>query len=231
MALYLEIIEGSFKGTRHGASKGVRIGRSSGDILVDDPKVSSDHAYIDVDAKGALVLIDNGSSNGIIVNKARVKKLLLLPGISFQLGRTIFKVFETDETEEEISPSDWRKQLQKHLIQNSPRFAEKPEVLVQAFNPPLRLVFLEGRQADTVWTLGYGPRQFGYETLELRIQDEQALPLCFELKPTNKTQALFTTDFPKRVKLNDSAISSKILEPGDIISVGETKIRIDFIET
>lgn len=53
----------------------VSIGRSSkNDIALDDPAVSSEHAVIFRDSDGNYEIMDQGSTNGTVINNKKVKK-------------------------------------------------------------------------------------------------------------------------------------------------------------
>lgn len=71
---------------------GAAIGRNpAGDICIDDPTVSWEHARI-LTRDGAPAIVDLGSSNGSYVNGERVDQSLLLTGDSLQFGDAGFRV-------------------------------------------------------------------------------------------------------------------------------------------
>ncbi len=93
------------------------MGRSKADIVIKDPKISSTHAQFARDGKGQFVLLDMDSSNGLHINGRRVKKVALLSGVIFEVGRTQFKVVNV---EEEIATNfsriiTWRSTLRDRL--------------------------------------------------------------------------------------------------------------------
>ncbi|HEY1098477.1 MAG TPA: GGDEF domain-containing protein [Myxococcota bacterium] len=77
------------------------IGRSpTNEILVDDEGVSRQHAFVERNALG-LVLVDNASTNGVFVNGQRIQRHLLQDGDKVQLGSSaILKFSFQDEVEE-----------------------------------------------------------------------------------------------------------------------------------
>jgi diguanylate cyclase (GGDEF)-like protein len=77
------------------------IGRSpTNEILVDDEGVSRQHAFVERNALG-LILVDNGSTNGVFVNGQRIQRHLLQDGDKVQLGSSaILKFSFQDEVEE-----------------------------------------------------------------------------------------------------------------------------------
>ncbi len=77
------------------------IGRSpTNEIVVDDEGISRQHSFVERNALG-LILVDNGSTNGVFVNGQRVQRHLLQDGDKVQLGSSaILKFSFQDEVEE-----------------------------------------------------------------------------------------------------------------------------------
>ncbi len=218
MELLVEITHGHGLGRRFPLFCGAELGRKKGDILVDDPKVSTRHAYVEKDAN-SYVLKDAGSSNGIRVNNRKVLALLLKPGVVFQVGDTYLTVIEKPE------PA-WKKTLQSLLNDHALQSITKK---IEPFSSLIRLNIVEGIQSETQWTLGYGPRLIGGECIEFNLYEKQAPSICFELKP-QKDKIEFLTDHPDIVLLNERSISSSFLSDGDIIQIGLTKIKIELVK-
>ena len=99
---YLIVINGRSVGKMYklGTDRTV-LGRAPDvEVLIDDEGVSRKHAYIERQAAG-LVLVDNGSTNGVFVNGERVTRHLLVDGDKLQVGSTtILKFSYQDEVEE-----------------------------------------------------------------------------------------------------------------------------------
>jgi pSer/pThr/pTyr-binding forkhead associated (FHA) protein len=229
MALYLEVMDGPDAGQRFRLTPGLRIGRSRADVVINDPKISSFHAQVEKDKNGQLVLIDRDSSNGLVIGKTKVKKVVLMQGVRFRMGNTqckVLQLFGEEVPEEEFKPQDWRdllvSQIPKIPSQNNPN----PPV-VAAFRPALRLEFKKGPQASEKHTIGYGPRKAGSEGLDIMILDSQSPSVAFELVPAEGA-VRFVTQHPKTVLLNGNSISSDILTEGDRIQIGKTVIAIKY---
>lgn len=80
-------------GTRHALNPpGLSIGRGTeADLRINDPGISRRHAQIIVNETedGQEILIEDlGSTNGIVVNGARVRKATLTPGSRIEVGTT-----------------------------------------------------------------------------------------------------------------------------------------------
>jgi hypothetical protein len=78
--------------SRRVLDKPLIIGRDpSSSIRLDDPTVSRRHAVVSI-AAGQVLVDAAGSTNGIVVDGARVEKVSLVPGQSFRIGDATFRV-------------------------------------------------------------------------------------------------------------------------------------------
>lgn len=92
MATYIIVTEGPMKGERFEIKGGERIGRDKGEIVLNDTKVSSQHALVKKSLLGQLMLVDQRSKNGIIVEGKRVDRVKLTIGTEFRIGANLFQV-------------------------------------------------------------------------------------------------------------------------------------------
>jgi len=228
MALYFEITEGANKGQRYKIVSGLRIGRAKGEIVLDDPKVSALHAQVEKDSSGNFFLSDRKSSNGIKINGLLTKRAALTDGVVIQVGRTFLTVRETSEESQTMEAPKGVMESLKGVLSRIPLYNSENPPLVSPFLPALKLIFVEGPQADTELTLGYGPRQAGSDVLDIDLQEETAPPVAFELRPT-ENGPLLTTAFTQIVRVNQAGVADQILKPGDTIQIGKTLIRVEFL--
>lgn len=228
MVTFIEIIEGAAEGSRFKIEDGMTIGRSKSDIVVKDPKISSTHAQIAINSKGQFVMVDLESSNGLHINGRRVKKVALLPGVIFEVGRTVFKVITVEETEAADFSRiiTWRTMLSGYLheVQAPERTAG---LTLQSFSPALRLQFVQGIQTDEEIILGYGPRQAGSDSLDIELLDEEAPEEAFELHAG--PGAVEIRIHSHKVTLNKKSVKSDMLKDGDLIAVGNTLIKVSYL--
>ena len=228
MVTFIEIILGSNEGSRFKVEEGVTLGRANANIVIKDPKVSGTHAQIVKDGKGQYVLSDLNSSNGIHISGRRVKKVALLPGVIFEVGRTQFKVVTVQE-EEAVDFSrfvTWRTIVGATLpSQEIPNIPQKECV---AFSPALKLSFVQGIQSDEELILGYGPRSAGSESLDIELFDQDAPPQAFELLP-GPGMVQIKISSVGRVLLNNKTIKTDMLKDGDLISIGNTLIKVSYL--
>jgi len=231
MGLYLEILEGVDQGQRYLLQPGLRLGRSIGEVIVQDGKASALHAEVEESGKDQLILVDRDSSNGIKINGQRVKRVALLPGVNFKIGNTLFRVVrlfgEAENSLLKKKPVGWRdvllSRVPKIQRQNGPE-----SNLVKPFPAAIELTFLEGPQASHKVIVGYGPRKFGAEVLDVELHDLAAPDVAFELD-SQGLQILFKTSYPEIVLLNDKSISSDQLKSGDRIRIGKSLIEVQVL--
>jgi hypothetical protein len=229
MVTFIEIIEGFSEGSRYKVTEGLTLGRTAADVLVRDPKASATHARVELDGKGQLVLMDLNSSNGLYISNRRVKKVALLPGVTFEIGRTKFKVLKIQEGEASNFSRivTWRGSMKRALRELSLKNEFKADA-VESFGSPVVLNFLEGIQADTQITLGYGPREAGADSMDIELLDSEAPQKAFVIKPSAGVAEIQMLA-PGRVQLNNRSPRAETLKDGDIISVGSTVIKVTYL--
>ena len=230
--IYLKVLDGSLKGKKFLVREGLKIGRweDLNDIVLEaDPQVSSIHAIVKKNQEeGFLELLDHHSSNGIWIEDEKVDKIPLskFKKTTFQIGKTTFQI---EGPGGEIL--SWQEGLKKAFQQkkwSNAHNTQQAPLDLRPFEPMMELLFTKGIQLETRWILGYGPRTFGSQHLEFKLQDEEALPQSFCLKPTSQG-ATFFTSFPQYVLFNQQNIPSSPIQAGDTISFGETEITLSFL--
>ncbi|MCB9027370.1 MAG: FHA domain-containing protein [Bdellovibrionaceae bacterium] len=122
----------------------------------------------------------------------------------------------------------WNDILEVFSQEISDKIKNKPKTILP-MNPALKLKFIRGIQTDTEWTLGYGPRKVGADEYDLTIFEPEAPALCFELIPTH-SGVHFKTNIPDIVLYNGRACEQSLLKDGDLITFGNTAIRIELIK-
>ena len=108
---WIVILNGPFAGEEFRLQRITDIGREPdhNDVVVDDRTISRQHARIRYE-KGAFVIYDLASANGVYVNGEKVQRRVLTHGDRIKLGQVMFGVMmvQEDETQrpEEADPSD-----------------------------------------------------------------------------------------------------------------------------
>lgn len=241
MKVQLQVVSGPLSGTQFIATEGFRIGRSTAEIALDDAKVSGIHAKFELNSRGNLVLVDQGSSNGIKVNGSRVRRVAILRGVTFQVGQTTLQVLEIfSDPGASLAPEipldrplsasmkrrklPWKEVLGKDLVKNLKPDAQTTE-LVSVIVPIIRLEVIRGPQLNQVFTLGYGPRRFGSQVLDSFILEQSCPPVAFELFLQGSSLE-FKTEFSKIVLLNNQNLERAPLKNGDQIKIGQTILKV-----
>lgn len=229
MVLFIEVLDGPHQGSRFKIEHGHKIGRNRGEIPLSDEKISGEHAQFELDNKGQYVLIDLDSSNGILLSNRRVRRVAMMPGVTFRLGKTNFLVLAADAPEEAefARVRSWRENLVEKLpldwIQN--KMVEGRGV---PFSPALKLRFVQGIQADETLHLGYGPRVAGANSLDIDLRDPEAPDLAFEILPGDGL-ARIKNLCQNKLSLNNQPVDSETLQDGDLIRIGGTLIKVTYI--
>jgi predicted component of type VI protein secretion system len=233
MPLYLDILEGASAGERMPLVEGAVVGRTEGEIRIRDAKISSRHAKVKKDEKGKLFLVDDGSTNGLRLNGIRESQVLLENGVKFQIGKTWVRVieYEREKAPSPPTPRDWKGLLVQQIasISLKDNLAEASRTRPKAFNPPVCLKVKTGIQASQEWVLGFGPRNFGADTLEFELFEPTTPDLAFTISP-DEDGPIFRTEHGGVVMLNEKAVSSDILREGDQIRIGDSLIEVSFLK-
>jgi pSer/pThr/pTyr-binding forkhead associated (FHA) protein len=230
MVFFLEVIDGPLAGSKYKIEEGVTIGRNRGEIVIEDAKISGAHAKFALDNKDQFILSDLGSANGILTGNRRVRKLAMMPGVVFRLGSTSFRVVEVEDSEKAESFAKiktWKENLVEALLPEEVA-NQAPPLPLQAFSPTLRLTFLQGLQVGEKIHLGYGPRTAGAHSLDLDLLDPSAPDLAFQLIP-GRPFATLKNLCDYQLNLNNKPVETAFLQEGDLIQVGKTQIRINYV--
>lgn len=229
MVLFLEVLDGIKQGSRFKLSSGQVIGRKTGDIVIEDEKISSRHAQVELDNKQQFVLNDLDSSNGIVSGNRRVKKLAMMPGVTFRLGRTSFRIVQVEEAPavDFARIRTWKENLTESLPIDWAH-NKLTEELGKTFSPILSLKFIQGIQTDEELTIAYGPRRAGAFSLDIDLRDPEAPEDAFELIPGDGA-AKIKNLCKNKLTLNNNPVDTEILHEGDMIRLGSSVIKVTYV--
>ena len=213
----LRALSGPIEGQSFDIKKGLKIGRTKGDILLDDPSVSSLHAKIDIYPNGKMMLLDQDSKNKIMIEDREVIKSILEKDTKFRIGKTEFEVALV-MTAEEITANFIKKLSQK--VEDSP-------ITLKPFFKPLELSFISGLQKGQSYYLSYGPRFFGSESVDFPLFEKTAPKQSFTIVPA-ESSSYFVTKEPELVCFNGQPIKKCKIKEGDKVRIGETQLEIFF---
>jgi len=240
MALFFEISIGTDAGKRFKLLPGLRLGRTHGEVLIDDPKASGLHAIIEQDPDGTYFVRDLDSTNGTKINDLKISRAQLLVGTRVQIGRTYLSVVDDNAAPILQKTSDsppapkvlkeltWEGKINSHLstlpLQNLTRSQK-----LAPFRQAIELHFIEGIQSQDLITLSYGPRKAGSTSFDIRLLDPEAPEVAFQIEPNESGDPVIFTASNGAVLINERPLPSAELNSGDTIKVGKTLIRVGFI--
>lgn len=154
------------------------IGRSRGDLVLDDPLVSGAHCRI-VTRNGRFVLQDLGSTNGTTVDGRMVQDTVLRAGAEIVVGNTRLLVFAAGEEEAQEpaeSSADIAWLLDDELVALEDLPSLKPADLIgQGLRLPpglgASIAVVAGPDAGQTWRLSRGTVTIGRRQGEVPLED------------------------------------------------------------
>lgn len=234
MNLFIEIQDGVLQGMRAPIREGLTFGRLGCDVNIQDPKVSSKHAQIEIRQDGLFWLVDLGSSNGIRTDKLKLTELPLRAGIEFRLGQTNMIVQDADALDLEFDPAlnlvapTWHEGV-RDLAERGIKLPPQQPKEVLPFAKVVKLTISRGPQTGTEYYLGYGPREVGGVSLDLPLYEEGLPQKCFQVLPEQRDAVLKVhADALGKVLLNGRFVETSSLKAGDMIDIGNTRIEVSF---
>ena len=211
----LQALSGPVKGRAFKLRHGLRIGRSSADIILKDPSVSDLHAEIQIYSSGKIMVVDKDSKNKIYIDNKQIVKSILEDGSKFSIGATEFKL-KFVKTPEEIWSGFLL--LGAKVIQDQP-------LALKNFSRSVEVKFIYGIQKGQSYYLSYGPRFFGRHSVDCPIFDKKSPGKCFSLVPKG-SDILFITKHPDIVQLNKQQLEKAKIRDGDKISIGDSLLEL-----
>ncbi|MDE0151456.1 MAG: FHA domain-containing protein [Bdellovibrionales bacterium] len=240
--MILRVTSGPLEGKTFQVEEDMILGRSKGNILLEDPKISNPHAQIHK-SDNQYILKDLSSKRGIYYQDKTVSFIILQPGVVFQLGSTTFQVDEESSSalfrlkegfqEKNISSEtsfneqedgDLKSKLIEQL-ESSMEILKDESRLLNFLTKPIQLQFERGVQKNTVWDISYLPRKIGSINADLPLIDPSAPEISFELF-LEKEKIIFSTHHKDIVLLNYQHIQKAPLKHGDLIIIGAAYIRV-----
>lgn len=233
MRLRLIITEGPRKGDEFAIKGEITIGRKTGDLPLRDDRASSLHAKISTNKQGAIEIEDLNSSNGTLLNGAKITKALIKAGDRIKIGKTEIQVEEYTSSPGQsiIEKGSWQEKVDG-ILTEALHLAEASHLNakgIKFFQTPVALDVVQGIQTGTRFVFGFGPKQVGAHCPEALLFESQAPPIAFELAPLAKGLCEFKTK-EKAVLLNGTFVKKQKLKAGDRITIGQTVIVVSPIE-
>jgi pSer/pThr/pTyr-binding forkhead associated (FHA) protein len=220
------------------------IGRKRGDLILDDPLVSSTHAQIIARTNG-YVLQDLGSTNGTLVDGRLVRETVLRPGSEIAIGSTRMVLFIGLDSPSpsgdapslhSASATEIAWLLDEELVdmEVKPTQGTQPggDVIDQALRlPPGLLASVEcvaGADAGKVFRFSRGNVSIGRKTGEIPLTDEEASRRHAVIEVFGR-QMIFLRDLGSTngTYHNGQRITVSRIRNGDTIGVGRSVLKLD----
>ena len=211
----LQALTGPVKGKAFKVRHGLRIGRSSGDIILKDSSVSDLHAEIQIYSSGKIMIVDKDSKNKVYIGKKQIVKSILEDGSKFTIGSTEFKLKFVKTPEEAWS----------HFLSLSAKNIQDQPLALKSFSKSVEVKFVYGMQKGQSYYLFYGPRFFGRHSVDCPVFDKKSPGKCFSLVPKG-ADIFFITKHPDIVQLNKQKIEKAKINDGDKISIGDSLLEV-----
>ncbi len=227
----LEVIEGPDKGMRVNLTKTKHLlGRSSGDIQFNDPTVSGVHAAMEYVA-GELMIADQNSSNGTLVNGKEVSRGPVENMDEIKLGNTklllsvvkdVYGTYMTEETAEMIEEPE---EVDPNALTQPRRQIPNPEVPKDV---RVILQVIEGPDTGKKFLLKNQSTLIGRdEHADVRLNDGSVSRRHCQIQVINrKTMGIKDLVSMNGTILNERFISSFKIKNKDVVQLGDTKLQI-----
>lgn len=223
MRLYLEFTEGPIEGKKFSLTTTTSLGRGEANIQINDPKLSVIHAFFKYSERKGWKVIDNKSRNGIWVNGYKEIEYVISDGSVLQVGsnKIVCRIVDSGKLKLSGVFKAWLDSMVQDLKNGkNPKVAVKPE---------MRLKVIQGAQFGETWDIFYGPREAGREHSDICLFEERAPEKAFKIEMKGH-YAYFATEHENIVKINNLSLKSKQFAPGDVISIGESLLLVEFDE-
>lgn len=240
MRLALEIIDGKNRGQQFILRSGLVLGRgvagdkSTGDnkstevanpkaLFFADTEMLNSHAVITYDLNNTWI-INSLAPAKIRLGSSEVEQATLILGLVFHLGQTGLKVVER-VAKTSSSGQPWQEALKKWLIEFS---ARPTSTELFFFLKPIRLSFTQGPQYEEVYTLSYGPRELGYNSLDINTKDPATPPRIAKFFQIGE-QAYIENLCGNAATINGAPFDQHTIKSGDILKVASNTIELSIL--
>ncbi len=199
---------------------GLMLGKELGGLSFNDTEMFGSHAVISYGFKKSWN-IECLAPAKMRLGLEEVTRATLILGLIFHLGQTGFKVVE--RVPRKLGP--WNEEL-KSWLENFPARQTSTEIFF--FLRPVRLSFIQGPQYEDVYTLSYGPRELGYNSLDLNIKDPSTPPRVakfFQIGDQSYIESLCGD----RATINGSTFDQHVISAGDILRVASSVIELSVL--
>lgn len=221
MKLELEVLDGPQKGKRIPLKNGLQLGRLAGPLSFEDEQMSDLHGVLAFDHKKSWN-IECLAPSKLRLGFVETERAQLLLGLVFHLGQTGFKVVEHIAAVHE----NWEAGMKIWLESNPGRLVSNELFF---FLNPVRLTFTQGTQYEEFYTLSYGPREIGFNSLDLNMKDP-AVPSQVARFSQIGDQVYIENLCGNKALINDAAFDQHPLRSGDRLVIGSNVIEMSLLK-
>lgn len=197
----------------------VSLGRANtNDIILDDVRVSRNHARLECEPKG-VTIVDLSSSNGTRVNGSIIERATLIPGDTISLGSQQLK-YEVDDPSEDVGQTiiDTQGQLDKTINE------EFLPVVINETTSPNLVVFT----GDRTWSIDLKNEDkvtIGRdENCEVFFESTKVSRRHSEVQRRGETFLLKDLGSTNGTWVHGKQIEQYVLQDGDVFQIGPAQI-------
>jgi pSer/pThr/pTyr-binding forkhead associated (FHA) protein len=224
-------------GPRQGLSVPLRedqpllIGRTRGDVRIDDPLVSGAHCRV-VHRNGHFVLQDLGSTNGTTVDGRRIQDVVLRPGSEIVLGSTKLLLFGAEEEGDDAGAADggardavaW---LLDTELQGEPRGPALEPALRLPAGLDVRVRVLAGPDKGRELAVQAGTAVIGRAQGEIPLSDPEVSRKHAVVEIFGRSMVFIRDDASTNGTYhNGRRVGLSRLRPGDTVGCGKTVMKV-----
>ena len=201
---------------------GLTLGKSQGGLVTfeNDTEMADLHAVVGFDSKKSWN-IECLAPSKMRLGFNEVDRATLILGLIFHLGQTGFKVVERAQKPK----GPWVEEI-KDFLEIYPSRQTSTEIFF--FLRPIRLSFIQGPQYEEIYTLSYGPREIGYNNLDLNIKDPNTPPRVAKFFQIGD-QTYIENLCGDKATINGTAFDQHQISPGDILRVSSSVIELSVL--
>ncbi len=207
------------------------IGRSRGDLLLDDPLVSARHCRVLL-RNGSVFIHDLHSTNGTMVDGRRVQEHVLRPGANIVVGSIQLTLFAAEATDAGLAEGGiaWLLEEELALGQEAEGGGDVPQLGLGLRLPPglqLALEVIVGPDQGTRYDLAHGSATIGRRQGEVPLSDAEVSRRHAFIEAFG-ADMVFVRDNQSTngTYHNGRRVVSSRLRPGDTVGVGKTVLRL-----
>lgn len=238
---FLQVISGARQGDKFEVTRSapIVIGRKRGDLILEDPLVSSEHCVISW-RDDEVLLQDLGSTNGTQVDGRLVREVVLRPGAEIALGGNRLVLFVGDEepraaelgdSSAALPQADIAWLLDEELVELPGNARAQPDTIGQELRPPpglnAHLEVIAGQDAEKNFRFQRGNVTIGRKQGEVPLNDVEVSRNHAVIEVFGR-RMIFLRDLGSTngTYHNGRRVAVAKLQDGDTVGCGKTVMKL-----